>query len=65
MSTVTPQSSAIRLAERIEAYWKERGYAVRCWAVQEMGRVGHEASWGVRSDTLNGMPLRRIEAVAK
>ena len=60
MSTVTPQSSAIRLAERIEAYWKARGYAVRCWAVQEADRVGHEASWGVRSNTLNGWPIARI-----
>lgn len=53
------------LAERLEAYWRERGYAVRAWAERVAikrtdGAHGASTHWVVRSDMVNGIPTRRI-----
>jgi hypothetical protein len=56
---------AAEMAERIEAYWQKRGYAVRCRIAKVMTRdrrgQDHESLsvWSVRSDMLGGSPTRR------
>jgi len=54
---------AHRLKQRIEAYWRERGYAV----LVEVPQVGfipamRRAPYAVRSDMLNGLPRHPLPA---
>jgi hypothetical protein len=57
---------AAEMAERIEAYWHRRGYAVRCRIAKVMTRdrrgQDHESLsvWSVRSDMLGGSPTRLV-----
>ena len=53
---------ARRLKQRIEEYWRERGYAVEIKLV-EAGFVAamRSARCDVRSDMVNGMPARKAD----
>lgn len=53
---------ARRLKQRIEEYWRERGYAVEIKLV-EAGFVAamRSARTDVRSDMVNGLPSRKSE----
>ncbi|MGE0597719.1 MAG: phosphoglycolate phosphatase [Hyphomonadaceae bacterium] len=53
---------ARRLKQRIEEYWRERGYAVEVKLI-EAGFVAamRSARTDVRSDMVNGMPSRKSE----
>lgn len=53
---------ARRLKQRIEDYWRERGYAVDVKLV-EAGFVAamRSARTDVRSDMVNGLPSKRTE----
>ena len=55
------REGALRLKERIEAYWKERGYDVNI-ELTEAGFMPamRSARTDVRSNMVNGMPRRRI-----
>ncbi len=54
---------ARRLKQRIEEYWRDRGYAVEVKLV-EAGFVAamRSARTDVRSDMVNGMPTKRSES---
>ncbi len=54
---------ARRLKQRIEEYWRERGYAVEVKLV-EAGFVAamRSARTDVRSDMVNGFPTKRASA---
>jgi hypothetical protein len=54
------QDGARRLKQRIEEYWRERGYKVDVKLV-EAGFVAamRSARTDVRSDMVNGMPTRK------
>ncbi len=54
---------ARRLKQRIEEYWRERGFTVEVKLV-EAGFVAamRSARTDVRSDMVNGFPTRRTEA---
>ena len=56
---------AQRLKQRIEAYWRERGYDVDV-ALVDAGFTPsmRTARIAVRSDMVNGMPRRRAESEA-
>ena len=53
---------ARRLKQRIEEYWRERGYAVDIKLI-EAGFVAamRSARTDVRSDMVNGLPAKRID----
>lgn len=53
---------ARRLKQRIEEYWRERGYAVDVKLI-EAGFVAamRSARMDVRSDMVNGLPARKAE----
>lgn len=53
---------ARRLKQRIEEYWRDRGYAVDIKLI-EAGFVAamRSARTDVRSDMVNGMPTKRAE----
>lgn len=53
---------ARRLKQRIEEYWRERGYAVDIKLI-EAGFVAamRSARTDVRSDMVNGFPAKRID----
>jgi hypothetical protein len=54
---------ARRLKQRIEEYWRERGYTVEVKLV-EAGFVAamRSARTDVRSDMVNGLPTKRVGA---
>lgn len=68
MSDNTTEEGAQRLANIIKAYWAERGWFVTTRLEYIPGRhIGErrfEGHWRIHSDTLNGMPTRRIVAAA-
>ena len=52
------EAGAARLAARITAYWRERGYPVRTWLTKETQVTTNRSSaYGVRSDMVNGLPM--------
>ncbi len=57
---------ARRLKQRIEEYWRDRGYTVEVKLV-EAGFVAamRSARTDVRSDMVNGFPTRRAELEAR
>lgn len=63
MTEYCDRDGALRLKERIESHWRERGGAVTV-AVVEAGYAPamRSARVDVRSDMLNGWPRRWIES---
>jgi hypothetical protein len=57
---------AKRLKQRIEEYWRDRGYAVEVKLI-DAGFVAamRSARTDVRSDMVNGFPSRKSEKTAK
>lgn len=58
---MTTQSGAAELAARIVRAWALSGHTVDAWVIKlpnPMSAHGHglQASWGVRTDLVNGMP---------
>ncbi len=54
---------ARRLKDRIEAYWREKGYSVEINLIDAgFMPAMRSARVDVRSDMLNGMPRRRAES---
>lgn len=54
------QDGARRLKQRIEEYWRDRGYAVEVRLVDAgFMPAMRSARTDVRSDMMNGMPKRR------
>lgn len=58
---MTTQSAAQSLADRIAAAWAVEGHSVDAWVVKlpnipSIDGNGRQASWGVRTDLVNGMP---------
>jgi hypothetical protein len=55
-------------ASQIERYWREQGWAVEAWAeklpFQSATGRSHAigAHWVVRSDLVNGHPVRKLES---
>lgn len=51
------EPGALLLKQKLEAYWRERGYEVRVW-VQEMGfhAAVRAVRYDVRSNLINGAP---------
>ena len=58
------QETAENTATRIREYWAERGYLVRTRVEYTEGNGQHRDSpgWVVRTDMLDGLPVRRIAA---
>lgn len=55
-----------QMAAQIVRFWRDRGYAVNAWIERVEGNPksrngGYASFWAVRSDTINGLPIRRIE----
>jgi hypothetical protein len=58
-------AGAAEMAERIEAFWRKQGYAVKCRVEQVVTRDGRgsgqeSAVWGIRSDLVGGSPTRLV-----
>ena len=56
------QETAENTATRIREYWAERGYLVRTRVEYEEGVDRRNPGWVVRTDMLDGWPVRRIAA---
>lgn len=57
------ESGALRLAEKIEAYWRERGATVRVTLMQGgFTPQLRSTRFDLRSDMLNGWPREWIES---
>lgn len=50
---------ASRLAKIVAEYWMKRGFHV-VTRVEEAARANGKTMYGVRSDTINGMPQRKL-----
>lgn len=52
------------LAKRLESFWRQRGYVVNAWVemmfVAPCARHTAGTHWVVRSDMVNGSPIRRL-----
>jgi len=52
-------------AKRIRRYWRNQGYDVSPQVLivgrNRAGRKKNEPIWGVRSDMVNGIPVRRVQ----
>jgi hypothetical protein len=65
-SDFNSRARAQRLADRITDFWAARGYHVRCWIASEYWRNGDSDDAResiipcVRSDMVNGHPIRRM-----
>lgn len=71
-NAIGTEAAAQRLARKITAYWRDRGYDIRCRVTREAARRDPETGswlfwddapdgiWVVRSDAVNGMPQRRL-----
>jgi len=60
MDDLCNERGARHLARIIEAYWRSRGYAVKCTLVeQDFHHTMRSVRTDVRSDMVNGMPRRR------
>ncbi len=59
------RAAANNQAKRIRRYWRDQGYDVApqvlIVARNRAGRKKKEPIWGVRSDMLNGIPVRRVQ----
>lgn len=53
------QRGAQALADRIEAYWRDRGYFVRCQVIRSGDLRSTGWHYDVRSDLVNGLPSVR------
>jgi hypothetical protein len=51
------ETGALALKQKLESYWRERGYDVKVW-VQEMGfhAAVRAVRYDVRSNLINGAP---------
>jgi hypothetical protein len=62
------EMKARQQASQIERYWREQGWAVNAWAERvQIPRVLDRSNasgmhWVVRSDLVNGHPIRKIES---
>ena len=56
------QETAEATAARIREYWAERGYLVRTRVEYEEGVDRRNPGWVVRTDMLDGLPVRRLAA---
>ena len=68
MKKPTPGSRATanNQAKRIRQYWRDQGYDVSprvliVARIYKTGRKKKEPIWGVRSDMVNGIPVRRVQ----
>ena len=65
----TDEETSRRCASQIERYWREQGWVVCAWAEklpfkhEGFGRSHAVGShWVVRSDLVNGHPVRKLES---
>ena len=59
-------AGATALANRIQAYWAERGYLVQTWVIEGRYDPAHRSSrYDVRSDLIDGLPRNRPSAVRR
>ncbi len=65
MSDQSTEEGAKRLAGIIERYWLDRGWWVTTRVEYSPG-TNHQngGTWRINSDTINGMPTKRIVDVA-
>ena len=63
LADYTDRDGANALKQRIEAYWRERGYEVEVSLVDApFAAALRAARVDVRSGTVNGLPRRRVAA---
>lgn len=58
MRDTLSEDGAHAVARSIAFYWLERGYAVETTVTQVKGKRWNMGSWQVRSDMINGHPVR-------
>ena len=54
----TTEAGAKLIAHAVTAYWKERGFIVRTWI--DSFAINKTPYFCVRSDMVNGYPIRRV-----
>lgn len=60
MIELCTEEGAAEIARRIEQYWSNWGYRVRCRIEErEYCKEMRKRRWDVRSDMRNGLPLNR------
>lgn len=67
MKYESDEIKARQQAAQIERYWREQGFLVNAWSERVDGypkgrEGGYISFWAVRSDLVNGHPIRKIES---
>jgi len=58
------EKNARVLANNIRGYWQDRGHGVDVWTEMLPRVFGAKGVWVVRSDMVNGLPVRRLSQMA-
>lgn len=59
------REGAEAIGRRIRAFWLRKGFVVRYWVVKQAAdpRFQSLPRFDVRTDMVNGFPIRRLEAI--
>lgn len=59
------REGAEAIGRRIRAFWMRKGFVVRYWVVKQASEARFQGlpRFDVRTDMVNGFPIRRLDAI--